>query len=464
MTAMDAATGPVPGEDRLMRDEGYAPIAAYGAIGDGRSVALVAKDGGLDWMCLPGSTSPAAFAALLDPEHGGSANLAPTVPYAAERDYLEDTNVLQTTYRTATGTARLTEAMTLDSGRAPPWSEVVRHVECLAGDVAFDWSVAPRARYGAHSPVPTERHGIPVLGLGHVDIAVHAWNAGKASVGAHGVSGRMQLRGGETALVVLTATAGSPIAVPARGEVERRLLWTSEDWRRVVAACAYDGPWRAQVRRSALVLHLLIDAGKGMLLGAPTTSLPERVGTDRNYDYRFGWVRDSCFALDALMQLGYRSQAHASLSWLLNATNRTHPAFSRSTRSTAIHRLPSRRFRSRDTEVRSRSGSATRPRVSSSWGRSGTSSTPCCSTSTTATHSTALLPSESSRSPTSSARSGARRIRASGSCRWSVSTPSRSLAVGWASTAQSGLPAWALSTQRTCPVGGARTTQSGSSS
>jgi GH15 family glucan-1,4-alpha-glucosidase len=316
---------PFRGEHGVVREDGFAPISDYGTIGDGRSVALVARDGDIDWLCLPSSTSPAAFAALLDPERGGRASLAPTEPYQVQRRYVEDTNVLQATYRTASGTVRLTDAMNLDGGTPPPWSELVRRVECVAGEVPLAWSVSPRASYGRATPTVARRSGVPVLELGHADIAVHAWNAGEPVMGEQGVSGRMRLHSGETATVALTVTAGSPIAAPRRAEIERRLRWTVEDWRRVTAACVYDGPWQPAVRRSALLLHLLIDAAQGMLVAAPTTSLPERLGGDRNYDYRFGWVRDSAFALDALMHLGYRAQAHASLAWLLDATSHTHP-------------------------------------------------------------------------------------------------------------------------------------------
>ena len=302
-----------------MRKEGFAPISDYAAIGDGRAVALVARDGAIDWLCLPSSSSPPAFAALLDPERGGHATLAPVGPYESERAYVRDTNVVRTTHTTPEGTVEVIDAMNLDGGAAPPWSELARVVRCLSGFVRLRWDVRP---YGARAPARQEP---ALLRLGHVDLAVHSFGAGTPSPDADGLGGDVRLAAGDSALLALTATAGGPVAAPTREEVERRLGWTIQDWRRVAGACSYEGPWADPVRRSALALHLLIDRRRGMLVGAPTTSLPERIGGNRNYDYRYGWVRDCSFALDALMALGYRAQAHATLDWLLDATSRTHP-------------------------------------------------------------------------------------------------------------------------------------------
>jgi GH15 family glucan-1,4-alpha-glucosidase len=305
-----------------MRVDGFVPISDYAAIGDGRSVALVARDGDIDWLCLPRSTSPPAFAALLDPERGGRATLAPVGPHEVSRRYLEDTNVLETTYTTADGEARVTDSMNLDGGTTPPWSEIARRIECLRGAVRMRWEVRP---YEGARPAVRRRGGVTVLSFRDIDLAVHSWDAGAPQPEAGGVRGELRLAAGQSALLALTATSRTPIAAPAREEVERRLEWTVEDWRRVAGACQYEGPWAPEVRRSALALHLLVDASRGMLVGAPTTSLPERIGGDRNYDYRYSWVRDTAFTLDALINLGLLVQVHASFAWLLGAVGRTEP-------------------------------------------------------------------------------------------------------------------------------------------
>src|SRR5215210_7986297 len=131
------------------RTDGYLPIRDYAAIGDGRTVALVGLDGSIDWLCLPNVDSDAVFARLLEAERGGSFQLAPAEPFEAERRYEEDSNVVQTIFRTTSGTARVTDAMTLAPGEAlVPQREIVRKIECLSGSTAFTWSIDPRFFFG----------------------------------------------------------------------------------------------------------------------------------------------------------------------------------------------------------------------------------------------------------------------------------------------------------------------------
>jgi GH15 family glucan-1,4-alpha-glucosidase len=308
-----------------MRTDGYAPIGDYAAIGDGRSVGLVAGDGSLDWLCLPDLGAPASFAALLDPERGGHVGLAPAEPFETSRRYVPDTNVLETTFATASGKVKVTDALTLDNGEPPPWTELARAIEGLAGEVRMEWRVQPAFDFARADTRIDGRAGLPIAAAGDQRIAVLSHDAGEPELSADSVTGACTVRAGDRALLGLAGTHGSPIPVPARDEIERRLGWTVEDWRRVAGVCRYQGPWEDAVRRSALALHLLIAAQDGCIVGAATTSLPERVGGDRNYDYRLAWVRDASFSLDVLDRLGYRAQAHQSLAWLLNATSRTHP-------------------------------------------------------------------------------------------------------------------------------------------
>src|SRR4051794_18199649 len=141
-------TGGQPEMTGPARIDGYAPIRDYAAIGNERSVALVALDGSIDWLCLPSLDSPSVFGALLDARSGGSFALAPEEPYESERRYQPDTNVLETTFRTASGAVRVVDAMTIPEASPLPWNELVRRIEGLEGSVALRWSVDPRCEWG----------------------------------------------------------------------------------------------------------------------------------------------------------------------------------------------------------------------------------------------------------------------------------------------------------------------------
>jgi GH15 family glucan-1,4-alpha-glucosidase len=308
-----------------MRHDGYAPIADYAAVGDGRTVALVARDGAVDWLCLPDMDSPSVFGALLDAENGGRFALAPTVPFESERRYVPDTNVLETTFRTAEGVVRVLDALTLPGTGLEPLRELARRVEGLAGTVPLAWSLEPRFRYGSIPGRVGTRNGIPVAQAGTDAVAVLAWGAGEAETGEEGATAHFEARAGERALVVLAAAHQEPLVFPERDETERRLDETCAFWRRWTGELRYGGPWKDEVVRSALALKLLVYAPSGAIAASPTTSLPEVMGGQRNWDYRFAWVRDTAFALEALMDLGADAEAHAFFWWLLHASQHTHP-------------------------------------------------------------------------------------------------------------------------------------------
>jgi GH15 family glucan-1,4-alpha-glucosidase len=308
-----------------MGDAGYPPLREYAAIGDGRTMALVSSEGSIDWLCLPNLDSPSAFGAVLDAESGGSFTLAPEPPFTIERRYLPDTNVLETTFRADTGAVRVTDAMLLPTSGLVPARELARRVEGLSGSVPMRWRVEPRFRYGSRRPRISRRGGTPVATTEEDALAVSSWEAGTAVLDETSISGTYLARDGDEALMVLSAAHGEPLVLPSRTEVESRLNSTTAFWREWSAGRTYEGPWRNSVIRSALVLKLLIHSPSGAIAAAGTASLPEQIGGERNWDYRFCWVRDSALILHALMQLGCPREGESFFWWLLHASQLTHP-------------------------------------------------------------------------------------------------------------------------------------------
>jgi GH15 family glucan-1,4-alpha-glucosidase len=303
----------------------HAPLRDYAAIGDGRTVALVARSGSIDWLCLPDLDSPSVFGGILDPDRAGHFALEPEVPHEVTRRYLPHTNVLETTFTTAEGATRVTDAMTLPGDGLAPERELVRRVDGLSGRVPMRWRVEPRFSYGARRPRIERRGDVPVATVGGEALAVCHWSPGRLEYGADFVSGRFEVSTGDQALIATASAHGSPLVLPGRSEVERRLADTARFWRSWAAGRSYDGPWREAVLRSALTLKLLVFAPSGAIAAAASTSLPESIGGERNWDYRFSWVRDSAFTLDAFLQLGCPREATAFFWWLMHASQLTHP-------------------------------------------------------------------------------------------------------------------------------------------
>ena len=311
---------------------GPALIQDYGIIGNGRSAALVSLSGSIDWLCWPRFDSPSLLAALLDHGRGGHFAITPTAPFTATRAYADDSNVLVTTFTTETGEARLTDLMPVLSEEEKattlfPEHEILRVCECVRGEVELSVEFHPRTDYGRRvAPI----HATPHLGFRIEDgKRLYTLRADRTltQVADADVEGRFTLRRGERAMVSLAFDHAGPAVLPPLGAdsdaaVQRTLAW----WRQWAARCTYDGPYRQAVIRSVLVLKLLNYAPSGAIVAAPTTSLPERIGGDLNWDYRFCWVRDAALTVSSLSDLGYEDEASAFFDWLLHSTRLTRPA------------------------------------------------------------------------------------------------------------------------------------------
>ena len=310
---------------RATRVDGYAPISDYGVIGDGRTAALVALDGSVDWLCAPRFDSPSMFGALIDAERGGRFALAPEAPFEAEQRYVPETNVLETTFTTAAGSVRVTDSLNLEEGRPLLWRELARRVEGLSGRVPMRWRVEPRFDYGREEPRFRRLGGIPTALQGRHRLAVHAYEAGDVEFSATSAAGSFVAEEGSRGLLALGYTHDDTVPRLDRDRVERRLDRTIEHWRGRWADIRAEGEFVDAVRRSGLALQLLADVETGALVAAATMGLPERIGGSRNFDYRYVWIRDGAFAVDALLELGLDAVSHRALSWMLAASRHTHP-------------------------------------------------------------------------------------------------------------------------------------------
>ena len=260
------------------------------------------------------------FARILDARRGGFFELSPIEPFEVDRRYQERSNVLETTFHTASGSVRLTDALTLTASRVGPLREIVRRLDGLSGEVAMRWRFAPRFDFGTREPRFEARDGHLVAVHGRHALSLSVFGAGEPAP-----EGSFAVRGGESALFSVGYSYQQPLVLGGRPTAERRLAHTAAFWPAWAGRAEYDGPWKEHVLRSALVLKLLVFSPSGAIVAAPTTSLPESLGGERNWDYRFTWLRDATWTLDALLALGYHDEAKAFFWWLMHASRRTQP-------------------------------------------------------------------------------------------------------------------------------------------
>lgn len=293
-------------------------IGDYGVIGDLHTVALVGKDGSIDWCCLPRFDSPSVFGALLD-RRGGYFQIAPCDDGKRQQLYLPETNVLLTRFLHHTGVGEVTDFMPIESderGKHPARQQIVRLVSVVRGQIRFRLHCSPAFNYGR------DQHRVVVRSTGAMfqsdAMTLRLRSPIPLTVMDGAVTAEFVVAAGETVAFYLEASEEAGLLdmtadVPSG---EALMQDTVRYWRQWLSQCQYTGRWREMVERSALILKLLTYAPTGAIVAAPTTSLPEEIGGVRNWDYRYTWIRDAAFTVHALLKLGFTKEAGRFMGWL----------------------------------------------------------------------------------------------------------------------------------------------------
>jgi GH15 family glucan-1,4-alpha-glucosidase len=307
----------------------YPPIHDYALVGDCRTGALVSSRGSIDWLCLPRFDSPSCFNRLLDWERGGYFDVSPTGLFQTKRRYQDHTAVLVTEFETTDGRAQLTDLMPVaaDGGHSAvrfPQRQVLRRVEGLEGKVEFSFRIKLRPDDGRTVP-PFEQRGRAGYCADFGGRMVFVAADTPLQIGAGLLSGRGVVSRGETLTLWLVYAEEAPAVYPQLSEAAEAIAETHAYWTGWSRGCRYSGPWRDQAIRSAITLKLLSYAPSGAIVAAPTTSLPERLGGDLNWDYRYCWLRDASYTAHAFFRLGFDAEALAFTHWMTHATTLTYP-------------------------------------------------------------------------------------------------------------------------------------------
>jgi GH15 family glucan-1,4-alpha-glucosidase len=324
--------------------DAYPAIEDHGLIGDLQTAALVTKDGTVDWFCVPRFDSPSIFAALLDRRKGGHFQITPDgTDYVSKQLYLPGTPILITRFLSSDGVGEIIDFMPIAGDRATDRHRLVRMVRVIRGQMRFRIDCQPRFNYGR------DEHETEVTADGaafrspHLTVHVSAARRSDRLVREQdiqrsdgGIRVIATLSAGDVGGLVLETAPDGPLqAVPA-DEVVRMFEQTRDFWRGWIGRSRYRGRWREMVERSAMTLKLMTYAPTGALVAAPTAGLPEQIGGERNWDYRFTWVRDASFSVYALLGLGFTDEAQAYLRWL---SGRVRHADERSTPLQIMYRI-----------------------------------------------------------------------------------------------------------------------------
>lgn len=274
----------------------YKPIRDYGLISDSQTAGLVGMDGSIDWLCWPRFDSPSIFGAILDDKKGGRFSISPINAYESSQEYIEDTNVLTTTFETETGRGEIVDFMPINNRRRG----LYRVLAGVSGEIELEAVFAPRFDYGRYGPTIESKRGS----------IVSSWAGGALALTSQvpleiqdeTASGILRLHGGDKRILFLGDPGVidlSPIAVD--GQLNGAIRF----WRSWLNMSPYSGPWKRAVNRSALTVKALTYQPTGLIVASPTASLPEKIGDSKNWDYRYAWLRDGAMVLEAMFHLGH---------------------------------------------------------------------------------------------------------------------------------------------------------------
>ena len=293
----------------------YPPIGDYGYIADCHSAALVSRSGSIDWCCMPRLDSKSCFGRMLGWETGGYCKIAPSSDFSVSRRYLENTLVLETTFKTESGQARLLDCFTMRrGGEHDPHRQILRIVEGVAGRVRFDLELVARFDYGAVKPWIRKVDKGHHIAIGGSDGLFISGDFPVEMKHRHDLTGTCSVEEGQRLRLSILWRKPEDldealVQPPDVNELDRRLEETIEWWQSWAKRGKISTVYPDYVHRSAIVLKGLTNAPTGAIAAAATTSLPEAPGGSRNWDYRYSWIRDSCFTVRSLGEVGYVREA-----------------------------------------------------------------------------------------------------------------------------------------------------------
>ena len=305
----------------------YQPIEDYGIIGNMRTAALVGMDGSIDWFCYPHFDSPSVFAAILDDTKGGRFKIAPVQEGALQRQfYWPETNVLVTRFLAADGVGQIIDFMPVGLSEGEPgFRSLIRRVEVARGDMHFRVECSPAFNYARDDHAVVLQPGGVCFEVPEMSLALVT--GCKLERRDSGVVGEFELKEGQTATFVLREVERGAGCGPGMEEEAAFELFTQtvDYWRRWVSSGTYTGRWREVVHRSALALKLMTYEPTGAIIASPTCSLPESIGGERNWDYRYTWIRDAAFTVYGLLRIGFTDAAAQFMGWIEGRIHELNP-------------------------------------------------------------------------------------------------------------------------------------------